>query len=83
LRFVAAFLPSVIAMTAFYLVYFGTGYAQFGARYMQDLYPLLVPLALSAFSRPGRRWRVALLVLLAYSIAMDAYGVWVKINFPE
>jgi hypothetical protein len=82
LRFVRAFLPSVVAMQAFYLVYFGSGYAQFGARYMQDLYPLLVPLALSAFSRPGRGWRIALCALLAYSIAMNGYGTWVKFAYP-
>lgn len=80
LPWVAAFVPSVIAMTAFYLVYFGSGYAQFGARYMQDLYPLLIPLALSAFSRPGRGWRTALVVLLAYSILINAYGTWVTIH---
>jgi hypothetical protein len=83
LPFVRAFLPSVIAMTAFYLVYFGSGYAQFGARYMQDLYPLLIPLALSAFSRPGRGWRIALVMLLAYSIAMNAYGTFVRFAFPD
>jgi hypothetical protein len=81
LWWVAAFLPSVIAMTAFYLVYFGSGYAQFGARYMQDLYPLLIPLALSAFSRPGRGWRTALVVLLAYSILLNAYGTWVTMHY--
>jgi hypothetical protein len=81
LPWVAAFLPSVVAMTAFYLVYFGSGYAQFGARYMQDLYPLLIPLALSAFARPGRGWRVALVVLLVYSILLNAYGVWVTMHY--
>lgn len=79
LRFVGAFLPSVVVMTGFYLVYFGSGYAQFGARYMQDLYPLLIPLALSAFSRPGDGWRVALVALLAIGFAMNAYGTWVTL----
>lgn len=81
LRFVAAFVPSVVAMTGFYLFYFGSGYAQFGARYMQDLYPLLIPLALSAFTRAGRGWRIVLVSLLVFSLALNAYGTWVTLYF--
>lgn len=72
-----AFLPTVIAVFAFYLVYFGTGSTQFGARYLQDVYPLLLPVALSAFGRPARAWRVVLDGLLLFSIALNAYGVYV------
>ncbi len=74
---VQAFLPTVVATFGFYLIYFGSGFAQFGARYVQDVYPLLLPAALSAFGRPGRGWRMALNVLLAYSIAINGYGVYV------
>ncbi|MDG2305926.1 MAG: hypothetical protein P8R42_15020 [Candidatus Binatia bacterium] len=74
---VPAFLVTAVAMQGFYLVYFGTGFAQFGARYMQDAYPLLLPVAFSAFGRPGRGWRIALDVLLVYSVLMVGYGVYV------
>jgi hypothetical protein len=70
-------LPSLIAMQCFYLVYFGSGYAQYGARYAQDFYPLLLPVALSAFARPARGWRIALHALLAWAVALNVYGVYV------
>lgn len=73
---VRAFLPTVVATFGFYLLYFGTGFAQFGARYLQDAYPVMIPVALSAFGR-GTVGRRVLDVLLAYSIAMNAYGVYV------
>ena len=76
-RFVRMLLPSLVAMQCFYLVYFGSGYAQYGARYAQDFYPLLLPVALSAFARPGRGWRIALRVLLAYAVALNVWGVYV------
>ncbi|HEY8518221.1 MAG TPA: hypothetical protein VIS07_22140 [Candidatus Binatia bacterium] len=76
-RFVRWLLPSAVLMQCFYLVYFGSGYAQFGARYAQDFYPLLLPVALSAFARPGRWWRRVLFVLIGYAVALNAYGVYV------
>jgi hypothetical protein len=76
-RFVRLLLPSLVAMQCFYLVYFGSGYAQYGARYAQDLYPLLLPVALSAFARPARAWRIVLGVLLAWAVALNVYGVYV------
>ena len=76
-RFVRMLLPSLVAMQCFYLVYFGSGYAQYGARYAQDFYRLLLPVALSAFARPGRGWRIALRVLLAYAVALNVWGVYV------
>lgn len=76
-RFVRLLLPSLVLMQCFYLVYFGSGYAQYGARYAQDFYPLLFPVALSAFARPGRGWRIALRLLLAYAIVLNVYGVYV------
>lgn len=80
---VPAFLLTAAAMLGFYLLYFGTGFAQFGARYLQDAYPVLLPAAFSAFGRPGRGWRVVLDVLLVYSIAMNAYGVYVTRFLPS
>ena len=76
-RFVRMLLPSLVAMQCFYLVYFGSGYAQYGARYAQDFYPLLLPVALSAFARPGRGWLIALRVLLVYAVALNVWGVYV------
>lgn len=76
-RFVRILLPSLIAMQCFYLVYFGSGYAQYGARYAQDLYPLLLPVAFSAFARPARGWRMVLHVLLGCAVALNVYGVYV------
>jgi hypothetical protein len=67
---------------AFYLVYFGSGYAQYGARYMQDLNPILVPLALSGFSRPGRGWPRLLYVLVGIAILINVYGAFVMSNYP-
>ncbi|MBM4268046.1 MAG: hypothetical protein FJ144_15775 [Deltaproteobacteria bacterium] len=74
---VLAFLAGSLPMVGFYLLYFWSGSAQYGARYMQDLYPLLIPVALSAFARPGRGWRVALWLLLGLSIAINVYGLFV------
>ncbi|MEW6269904.1 MAG: hypothetical protein AB1689_11480 [Thermodesulfobacteriota bacterium] len=76
-RFVRLLLPSAVLMQCFYLVYFGTGFAQFGARYAQDFYPLLLPVALSAFARRGRWWRRTLHVLIGFAVALNAYGVYV------
>jgi hypothetical protein len=76
-RFVRLFLPGAVLMQAFYLVYFGSGFAQYGARYATDFYPLLLPVALSAFARPGRGWRTALRLLVGLAIVANAYGVLV------
>jgi len=76
-RFVWLLLPSLILMQCFYLVYFGSGFAQYGARYAQDFYPLLFPVALSAFARSGARWRVALRVLVGFAVLLNVYGVYV------
>lgn len=76
-RFVWMLLPSLVMMQCFYLVYFGSGYAQYGARYAQDFYPLLFPVAFSAFAR-GRPWRrIALRALVACAVLLNVYGVYV------
>jgi hypothetical protein len=76
-RFVWMLLPSLVVMQCFYLVYFGSGYAQYGARYAQDFYPLLFPVALSAFARGGAWRRTALRSLVAYAMLLNVYGVYV------
>jgi hypothetical protein len=82
-RFVRLLLPSLILMQAFYLVYFGSGFAQYGARYAQDFYPLLLPVALSAYARPDPRWRTALRVLLGVAVVINVYGVYVMWVAPS
>jgi len=79
---VPAFLAAAVAMFGLYLLYFGTGFAQFGARYVQDAYPVLLPAAFSAFGRPGRGWRAALDALIVFSVAFNSYGVYVTRFLP-
>lgn len=79
---VGALVPGAIAMFVFYLFYSWQGYAQFGSRYMQDLYPFLVPIAFSAFARPVRGLRVLLLVLVAASIAINLFGFYCATQYP-
>jgi hypothetical protein len=74
--------PGAIAMFVFYLFYSWQGYAQFGSRYMQDLYPFLVPIAFSAFARPVRGLRALLLVLVAASIAINLFGLFCATQYP-
>lgn len=75
-RFVPLLLPSLVMMQCFYLVYFGSGYAQYGARYAQDFYPLLFPVAFSAWARGGR-WRTAMYALVGFAVLLNVYGVYV------
>ncbi|HEY8516911.1 MAG TPA: hypothetical protein VIS07_15485 [Candidatus Binatia bacterium] len=70
-----------LPMLLFYLLYSYQGYVQYGSRYLSDVFPFLVPLALSAFARASVWWRRALVVLVALSIAANAYGVWVVSTF--
>lgn len=74
-RFVRAFVAGAAAMGGFYLLYRFQGVAQYGARYMQDLLPLLVPLAGAGFSRPGNAWARAFAVLVGISIAINVCGL--------
>jgi hypothetical protein len=81
-RFVRLLLPSLVLMQCFYLVYFGSGFAQYGARYAQDFYPLLFPVALSAFARPHPAWRTALRVLVTLAVVINVYGLYVMSVTP-
>lgn len=79
---IGALVPGAIAMFVFYLFYSWQGYAQFGSRYMQDLYPFLVPIAFSAFARPVRGLRVLLLVLVGAAIAINLFGLYCATQYP-
>ena len=69
-------LVGTLTMFVFYLLYSYQGYIQFGSRYLTDLFPLLVPVALSAFTRPAPIWRRLLIVLIAASIVINAASTW-------
>lgn len=83
LRWVREFLPSIALMAAFYNFYWWSGFAQYGTRYVQDAYPLLIPVALSAFTREGEGWARALRWLLLAAFAFNAYGAWVMLANPR
>lgn len=77
LRWAREFLPAAVLLFAFYLLYWWTGFAQYGTRYVQDAFPLLVPLAFTAWTRPG--WAPAGRWLVGLSLAINAYGAWVML----
>ena len=74
--------PGVVLMFVFYLFYSWQGYAQFGSRYMQDIYPFLLPVAFSAFARPVPLLRRLLYVLVGASIAINLYGLYCATQYP-
>ena len=69
---VGAFIP--------YLFFKWNGYAQFGSRYVSDLFPFLLPLAFSALSRRPRSasLRTGAVVLIVVSIVINAYGAYLS-----
>ena len=71
---VRAGIPALICMFSFYLVYSYQGSTQFGSRYMLDLMPLLLPVALSAFTRDGRGWYPLLAAASAIAITLNVWG---------
>jgi hypothetical protein len=79
---IGALVPGALAMFVFYLFYSWQGYAQFGSRYMQDLYPLLVPIAFSAFARPVRPLRWLLYLLVAAAIVIEVFGFYCATLYP-
>ena len=83
LRWVREFLPSILLMALFYCFYWWSGFAQYGTRYVQDAYPLLLPVALSAFTREGEGWARALRWLLAIALMFNVYGAWVMLANPQ
>jgi len=74
--------PGALLMFVFYLFYSWQGYAQFGSRYMQDLYPLLLPIAFSAFARPLPGLRRLLYVLVGAAIAINLFGLYCVTQYP-
>jgi hypothetical protein len=77
-----ALLCGAAAGFGFYLFYHWNGHAQYGSRYMQDLYPLLLIPSFSGF-RPRRGWGWELLNgFSAASILINVYGAWVMARFP-
>lgn len=79
---IAGLFPGVVLMFVFYLFYSWQGYAQFGSRYMQDIYPFLLPVAFSAFARPVPLLRRLLYVLVGASIAINLYGLYCATQYP-
>jgi hypothetical protein len=63
-----------------YLFFKWNGYAQFGSRYVSDLFPFLLPLAFSTLSRWPRRPLVFIAVgtLIFVSIVINAYGAYLS-----
>jgi len=79
---IAGLFPGAVLMFVFYLFYSWQGYAQFGSRYMQDLYPFLLPLAFSAFARPVPGLRPALYMLVGAAIAINLFGLYCVTQYP-
>ncbi len=77
LRFVRYALAGLVPMLLFYLMFSYQGYLQFGSRYLTDLLPLLLPVALSAFARSSPRPGPLVVGLVVVAIAFNAYGTWV------
>ena len=79
---IAGLFPGAVLMFVFYLFYSWQGYAQFGSRYMQDIYPFLLPVAFSAFARPVPGLRYVLYVLVAAAIAVNLFGLYCATQYP-
>jgi hypothetical protein len=79
-RFIWAFLPSAIVMLSAYLCYFHTGYTQYGTRYVQDIFPLLIPLAFTGFSYSKLWIRELLPIAVVISCLINIYAVFFTLN---
>jgi hypothetical protein len=80
--FTQALLAAAVPMFVFYLFYYWNGFSQYGARYMQDLYPVLLPAAFLAFTpREGARRAVGL-ALVVLAVAINLCGAWVVKHYP-
>lgn len=73
---VRALLPGAVLMFVFYLFYSWQGFAQFGSRYMQDIYPFLLPVALSPLAFPLPRVRRVMFALIAAAIVINLFGLF-------
>lgn len=79
---IAGLFAGAALMFVFYLFYSWQGYAQFGSRYMQDIYPFLLPVAFSAFARPLPLLRHLLLALVGAAIAINLFGLYCATQYP-
>jgi hypothetical protein len=74
-KFVWAFFPSAIIMFVTYLFYYHSGMTQYGTRYVQDVFPILIPLSFAGFSH-HRLWiRKLLPVMVWISVLLNLYIV--------
>jgi len=71
--FVTAMWAATLLVAVPSLVYYVNGYAQFGMRHTLDFMPFLFALMVLAARQRLAPWSK---VLIAYSIAVWAYGVW-------
>ena len=77
---VRAAAPAILCMFLFYLTYSFQGSTQFGSRYLLDLLPVALPVALSAFTRGGRRGYSLLAIAGTIAIFLNVWGSLV--TFP-
>ena len=60
-----------------YMFFCWNGFAQFGSRYVTDLFPFLIPLAASAAGRfRGRVWTGLAWALMGLAVAINALAAW-------
>lgn len=77
LRFYRALLIAAVCGFVPYLFFIWNGSAQFGSRYVSDLFPFLIPLTFSALTGKRRAswvWRIAALLLIAVSIFINVFA---------
>lgn len=76
IRFAWAFLPSAIIMFVTYLFYYHSGVSQYGTRYVQDIFPLLIPMSFAGFSY-SKLWIDKLLpLMIIISSGINVYAVF-------
>jgi len=74
-RFVWSFLPSAALMLIGYLCYRHTGFTQYGTRYVQDIFPVLIPLAFTGFSHEKLWIRKSLPIAVLVACIINIYAV--------
>jgi transposase-like protein len=74
-RFVWSFFPSTALMLIGYLCYRHTGFTQYGTRYAQDIFPVLIPLAFTGFNHRKLSIRKLLPIAVLISCIINIYAV--------
>lgn len=64
------------------LLHYGNGWRQFGARYLLDLAPFLLPAAFIGLRPWTRSGRAALVAGVAAAVAIEAFGLWLSVHHP-